>query len=72
VGGIGSVIFQVWLDDKMVYESKVMRVGDAPESITIPLRDATTLRLVVTDAGDGDHCDHGDWAGARLIRNLTQ
>jgi hypothetical protein len=27
-----------------------------------------TLRLVVTDGGDGFNCDHADWAAARLIR----
>jgi hypothetical protein len=29
---------------------------------------ATTLKLIVTDAGDGSQDDNADWAGARLIK----
>jgi hypothetical protein len=68
LGGIGSVVFQVWVDEKKAYESKVLRVGDPPESVRIDVAGATTLELVVTDAGDDNHCDHADWAGAQLIR----
>jgi NPCBM/NEW2 domain len=68
LGGIGTIVFEVWVDEKKVYESKVMRAGDAPDTVKIDVSGALRLRLVVTDAGDGNHCDHGDWAGARLIR----
>jgi hypothetical protein len=69
LGGIGTVVFEVWVDDRKVYESKVMRAGDPPDSIKIDVSDVTTLKLVVTDAGDGIHCDHADWAGAKLLRS---
>lgn len=68
LGGIGSVVFQVWLDDRKVFESAIMHAGDPPQAIKIDISGVTALRLVVTDAGDGNHCDHADWAGARLFR----
>ena len=36
--------------------------------VSADVRDAQTLRLVVTDAGDGITCDQANWANARLIR----
>jgi hypothetical protein len=35
-------------------------------SVVIP-SDATTLRLVVNDSGDGNTFDHADWADARFL-----
>jgi len=67
-GGIGTVVFEVWLDETRVYQSKVMRAEDARETVKVDVSGATLLRLVVTDGGDGNHCDHADWADARLFR----
>jgi beta-galactosidase len=68
MGGVGTAVFQVWVDDRKVYESKTMRAGDSPESIRMDITGATTLKLIVTDAGDGSQDDNADWAGARLIK----
>ncbi len=65
----GSVIFQVYVDDKKVFDSGVMRENDTARKISLPVEDADLLRLVVTDAGDGIACDCADWAEARLIRD---
>jgi hypothetical protein len=68
LGGAGSVVFEVWVDERMAYRSKILNSGDIPESVRIDVSGAAVLKLIVTDAGDGNHCDHADWAGARLLR----
>lgn len=68
---LGSITFEVWVDDQLRYTSPVKRSGQPPERISIELSGARTLRLVTTTAGDGDHSDHADWAAARLVRQPT-
>ncbi len=64
---LASVIFRVLVDGKKVFDSGVMREGDAPRSIKIPVTEADELTLVADDAGDGITCDCANWADARLI-----
>ena len=65
----GSVVFQVYVDDKKVFDSGIVHETAAPRTIAVPVVDAQEMRLVVTDAGDGITCDCADWADARLTRN---
>ena len=65
----GSVVFQVYVDDKKVFDSETVHESDGPRTLSIPVRAAQELRLVVTDAGDGIVYDCADWADARLIRD---
>jgi hypothetical protein len=67
-GGPGSVIFRVEIDGKQAYASYVLRGGAPRETVRVDLTGVHTLTLIVDDAGDGNHDDHADWAGARLIR----
>jgi hypothetical protein len=62
----GSVVFEVYLDNALAYSSGTMEPTTATKSISLNVAGKNTLRLVVTDAGNGAGCDHGDWAGARL------
>ena len=64
----GSVQFQVYVDGNPRFDSGIMREQDVPRKVEVPLEGAETLRLVVTDAGDGIACDCADWADARLVR----
>jgi alpha-galactosidase len=65
-GPIGSVDFQIWADGVLLADSGVM-TGKLPAvHFTVDASLATTVRLVVTDAGDGINSDHADWAGATL------
>ncbi len=66
-GNSGSVIFQVYLDGVKVYDSGVMTGSSATKQISFNTSGKSTLRLMVTDAGNGATFDHGDWAGARLL-----
>ncbi len=61
-----SVVFQVIGDGKTLFESGIMRMGDAAKEVKVPLKGVTQLKLIVTDAGDGNSCDHADWADATL------
>ena len=67
----GSVVFQVFVDDKKVFDSGVMRENDPARKVSVPVENADVLRLVATDAGDGVASDCADWAEARLIADPT-
>ncbi len=66
---VGSVVFQIFVDDRKVFDSGIVREGDGPRPVSIPVLDGEELRLVAGDAGDGITCDCADWANARLVRN---
>jgi glucose/arabinose dehydrogenase len=67
-GNNGSVDFQIYVDNVLKYDSGTMTGASATQSTpAIDLIGASTLRLVVTDAGNGNTYDHADWAGAQLI-----
>jgi hypothetical protein len=68
VGGAGSVIFKVLGDDRVLYESPVLRGGDVPLPIRVDVRGVLLLRLVVDFADNGDLADHANWANAHLLR----
>ncbi|AUS79640.1 phosphohydrolase [Actinoalloteichus sp. AHMU CJ021] len=62
----GTAVFVVLADGEEVYRSDVLRRGEAPERIEVPVEGAERLRLVVEDAGDGSAWDYADWAEATL------
>jgi hypothetical protein len=64
-----SVAFQVWADKKLLAESPVLTwktLGRWHFDVPIPAK-SKSLRLVVTDAGDGIAADHADWAEAGFV-----
>lgn len=68
VGAAGSVIFRVYGDDKPLFESPVVRGGDTPIELKLPVKGVLLLRLEVDYADGGDAADQADWADARLLR----
>lgn len=66
--GLGSVIFKVFLDGQLAYQSNVLHANNNAVPISVDVTNANEMRLVVTDGGDGQNHDHADWADARLIR----
>jgi alpha-galactosidase len=62
----GSVTFELWADGRKVADSGRMDTRTRLRRLRADLSGATVLRLVVTDAGDGNNSDHADWAGAWL------
>ncbi|QJD78194.1 NPCBM/NEW2 domain-containing protein [Spirosoma rhododendri] len=62
----GSVIFRVYADNALIYDSGAMGPTSPTKSLSLDVRGKQILRLMVLNNGDG--CgDHGDWAGARLV-----
>lgn len=66
VGGAGSVVFQVWADGQLAYDSGLTTGSDPVRRIDLAIGGVDELRLLVTDGGDGDYGDHAIWAGARV------
>src|SRR5271157_5763399 len=66
VGQRGSVTFKVTGDGKTLFESEVMRGGQAPKAVSVNLHGVKTLVLSVGDAEDGVDYDHADWAEAKF------
>ena len=65
--GNGSVIFEIYVDDKQVFASDVMSDSSKPEEIDISVKGTDMMRLVAKDAGDGLSYDMANWAEARLV-----
>jgi beta-galactosidase len=62
----GSVVFEVWVDGEQRARSGVLTGSNGAERIDADLTGGDRLELRVTDAGDGNGNDHGDWGAARL------
>ncbi|GID32455.1 hypothetical protein Abr02nite_74380 [Paractinoplanes brasiliensis] len=65
-GSGGSVVFEVWLDGVRTAVSPTLTGAGPAHRFDVDVTGARTLRLQVTDAGDGNGNDHADWAAARL------
>lgn len=68
VGAQGSVIYRIYGDEKLLFESPIVRGGDSGVEVKVPLKGVLLLRLVVDYADNGDVADHANWADARLLR----
>lgn len=66
VGKRGTVVFQVWGDKTKLFESPVMKAGDAHEKISVSILGFAKLRLVALGTDDGIRHDHADWADAKI------
>jgi alpha-galactosidase len=75
-GSGSSVVFQVFTDEMLVFDSGILAwpaYASAsnnplrPMRVTVGLEGVSTLRLVVSDAGDGGAADYADWGDARLV-----
>ncbi|MCQ6252077.1 NPCBM/NEW2 domain-containing protein [Streptomyces malaysiensis] len=63
-GADGTVAFEVWADDTKVASTKTLTNADPATALDAAIGGAKSVRLVVTDGGDGITSDHGDWADA--------
>jgi hypothetical protein len=68
VGRAGSVVFQVFADGEKLFDSGIMNGVSTSRRVNVDVTARNELTLIVTTAGDDTKDDHGDWAGARLIR----
>jgi hypothetical protein len=67
--GKASVIFRVYVDDQLKFESPTVRTGDPPKALApISLKGAKLLRLEVDFADNYDIADRALWLEPVLIR----
>jgi hypothetical protein len=62
----GTVTFQVWTDGVKRFDSGRVTGGTAAQSVNVDVTGVTQLELIITDGGDGNASDHGDWADAKV------
>ena len=63
---IVPIIFEVWVDGEKRADSGKIWHGDEPKYLSVDLRGAKKLFLVITDGGEWISYAHADWAGALL------
>ena len=61
-----SVEFKMIGDGKVLWQSGLMKSGQAAQEVKLRVRGVKDLVLMVTDGGDGRNWDHADWAEARF------
>ena len=71
VGSNGSVVFQVYADGTLLYDSGLLLGSSATKQVSVAVTGKNELRLVVTTGGDNDWYDHADWANARLLNGTA-
>ena len=69
-GILGSVVFRVYADGVLVFESSLMTGTTATQSIDLDMSGVNELKLVVSPGADGYADDLAVWAGAGLIQQL--
>ncbi len=65
-GPRGSVRFKVFGDGKRLFDSGLMKGGDAAQRVDVPLAGVKHVILTVTSGGDGVDFDHADWGQAQF------
>jgi len=64
----GSVTFEVYADDQELLKSDVLTPFDERLGVNVEIpAGAKRIRLVVGDGGNGNGCDHADWANAGFL-----
>lgn len=67
-GPWGSVVFKVMVDGKTAFESAVVRSGDAPVEIDVPVAGGRFLILATEFGPGGSVQDDADWLEPRLLK----
>ena len=65
--GRGTIRFHVYADGKRIFRSEIMKGGEGPKALDIPLAGVRRFILAVTPAGDGIDFDHANWARAEFL-----
>lgn len=62
-----SVGFHIEIEGRLLFTTGVIRPGEAPLSIEVPLEGAQIFDLIVDHGGDGRSFDQANWADARVL-----
>lgn len=63
----GSVRFRIHADDKLLFDSGIMKSGDAPKPVDVDLTGCKTMILIVDSADGNMDYDHANWADATFL-----
>jgi len=72
VGSKGSVMFRVYGDGKLLFESPEMDGNNIKQLMDLDILGVKELKLKVLDLGDGSENDHADWVDVKLIRKGSE
>lgn len=61
-----AVEFEIYGDNKKLWFSGIMKLGDKAKPVSVSLEGIKQLELVVTDGGNGPYYDHADWVNAKF------
>lgn len=67
INSTSSIVFQVFVDGVKKYDSGLMKHQTPEKLIQVDIKDASEVKLVVNDGGNGIGSDHGAWADAKFI-----
>ena len=66
-----SATFEVYVDGEKKFSSDVIKVSTEHGYVKVPVTGAKQIKLVTTDAGDGNASDHTLWADAKFTINSS-
>jgi len=65
-GTKGSVLFKLYGDDRLLYQSEIQKRFEYPRHVDIDITGVKKFALIVEDGGDGITDDHADWLNPQL------
>ncbi|HEX8870201.1 MAG TPA: NPCBM/NEW2 domain-containing protein, partial [Lentzea sp.] len=66
VNPLSLVTYEVWADNKKVFDSGPVSGTDAAKPLEANVSGATVTRLIVTDGGNGKSYDHANWGDLKI------
>ncbi len=61
-----AVVFEIYGDNKKIWSSELMHLGDKAKPVSVSLEGVNQLELLVTDGGNGPYYDHANWVNAKF------
>lgn len=67
-----SITFEVYVDGVLKYDSGMMKANTPKKHVSVNTSGASSLKLVITNGGNGIGSDHGDWADAKFFTYVNK
>ncbi|MEG0438177.1 MAG: NPCBM/NEW2 domain-containing protein [Solibacillus sp.] len=71
-GKASTATFEVWVDGEMKFGSDVFKSNTEHEFIKVPVTGAKEVKLITTDAKNGNESDHTVWADAKFTQDSSK
>lgn len=72
VGDAGTVMFRVYADGKVLFESPEQTGKSVKQMMELNIKGVTELKLVLLPLDDDNANDHGDWTDLQLIKKGSE